>query len=123
MTQSRPPSKICIILFLTLEQFFVRKTLFSVLRVKIIQGVPKKSVNKETSITFELMATHRCVRSQNGGIFGSGALLNKCQEYSMCPSCVYTCLNICNPCTIFISSKVMLISLFTLFFGTPCSNG
>ena len=55
MTQSRPPSKICIILFLTLEQFFVRKTLFSVLRVKIIQGVPKKSVNKETSITFELM--------------------------------------------------------------------
>ena len=40
----------------------------------------------------------------------------------MCPPCVYTCLNICNPCTIFISSKVMLISLFTLFLGTPCSS-
>ena len=38
----------------------------------------------------------------------------------MGPSCVYTCLNICNPFTIFINSKVMLVSLFTLFFGTPC---
>ena len=87
-----------------------------------LQGVPKKSVNKEISITFEQMATQRCVRSQIGGIFGCWTLLNNCQEYSMCPSCVYTCLNICNPCTIFISSKVMLISLFTLFFGTPCSK-
>ena len=35
-----------------------------------IQGVPKKSVNKEISITFEQMATQRCVRSQIGSIFG-----------------------------------------------------
>ena len=40
----------------------------------------------------------------------------------MCPFCVYTCLNIYNPSTIFIISKFMLISLFTLFFGTPCSS-
>ena len=85
----------------------------------LLQGVPKKSVNKEISITFEQMATQRCVRSQIGGIFGCWAHLNNCQEYSMCPSCVYTCLNICNPCTIFISSKVMLISLFTFFWGHP----
>ena len=31
---------------------------------------PKKSVNKEISITFEQRATQRCVRSQIGGIFG-----------------------------------------------------
>ena len=84
-----------------------------------LQGVPKKSVNKEISITFEQMATQRCVRSQIGGIFGCWALLNNCQEYRMCPSCVYTCLNIYNPCTIFIISKVMQISLFTLFLGHP----
>ena len=81
----------------------------------------KKSVNKEISITFKQRATQRCVRSRIGGIFGCWALLNNCQEYRMCPSCVYTCLNIYNPCTIFIISKVMQISLFTLFFGTPCT--
>ena len=82
--------------------------------------VSQKSVNKEISITFKQMDTQRCVRSQIGGSFGCWALLNNCQECRMCPSCVYMCLNICNPFTIFIISKVMLISLFTLFFGTPC---
>ena len=74
--------------------------------VEQLEGVPKKSVNKEISITItsEQMATQRCVRNQIGGIFGCRALLNNCQEYSMCPSCVYMCQNICNRFTIFISS-------------------
>ena len=37
-----------------------------------LQGVPpQKSVNKEISITFEQMATQRCLRSQIGGILGA----------------------------------------------------
>ena len=32
---------------------------------------PKKSVNYEISITFEIMATHKCLRSQIGGILGT----------------------------------------------------
>ena len=36
----------------------------------ILQGVPKKTGSKEISISFDQMVTQRCVRSQNGGIFG-----------------------------------------------------
>ena len=35
-----------------------------------VQGVPKKSVNKEISITFKQRVTQRCARSQIGDIFG-----------------------------------------------------
>ena len=41
-----------------------------------MQGLPKKSVNSEIGITFEQMATHRCVRIQIGGIFGFWTPLN-----------------------------------------------
>ena len=88
---------------------FIRNLSRTLSQVKKIQkkspvSFPQKNVNKEISITFEQMATQRCVRSKIGGIFGCWALLNSCQEYSMYPSCVYMCLNICNPCTIFINS-------------------
>ena len=60
------------------------------------------------------------MRSQIGGIFGCWTHLNYCQESSMCPSCVYTCLNICNTCTISLVQR--LIPWFTGFFGTPCAS-
>ena len=49
------------------------------------------------SITFEQMATQRCVRSQIGGIFWCSTHLDHCQNSSMSSSCIYTCLNIYNP--------------------------
>ena len=47
------------------------KLFFAIFLTTVLQGVPKKSVNKEISITFEQTATQRFVRSQIGGIFGS----------------------------------------------------
>ena len=44
-----------------------------------------------------ILLTQKCVSGHYGGIFWCWTHLNYCQESSMCPSCVYMCLNIYNP--------------------------
>ena len=51
------------------SQFQLSRLAIAKISENIVQGVPKKSVNKEISITFEKMATQRCLRSHIGGTF------------------------------------------------------